>query len=271
MKLYNFYLVFICAISILLCSCNNDDEIIADSQKDVEFVENANILKFRDLGIFDEYVSNAKSVEGFESLYDNFLKAMDEAESYYDREGGYEEFKIKYVGLYFPEEGDDYSAYLPVSDENIAKLLNDAGCVMIGESIVDMKDINTYAQLEELGKTPPVEDGLRASKGFISPTYTFGGDRRIWIYSYKSAKRSGTYYNQVEVCFRKKGFLGQWYNYSSKTTLVVGSFTKTISSVSSHDYYVPCIMLGSSGNLPIPMANSGVVTWLGHAISIQIN
>lgn len=68
---------------------------------------------------------------GFYSLYDYFTDAMNEAESYYDRPGGYEEFKAKYAMLYFPEEGDDYSAYLPVKDQKIAKLLNANGEVSI--------------------------------------------------------------------------------------------------------------------------------------------
>ncbi|MDR0575085.1 MAG: hypothetical protein LBG96_13875 [Tannerella sp.] len=47
--------------------------------------------------------SETMSKYGFYSLYDDFIVAMEEAESYYDREGGYEEFKKKHPALYFPE------------------------------------------------------------------------------------------------------------------------------------------------------------------------
>ena len=100
------------------------------------------IIPIRDITLQDK---------GFHSLYDDFTNAMNEAESYYDRLGGYEEFKEKYSMLYFPEEGDDYSAYLPVSDKNIAKLLNSKGEVIIGGNTVNLLDISSYEQLKQLG------------------------------------------------------------------------------------------------------------------------
>jgi hypothetical protein len=68
--------------------------------------------RYENIKIFEKYLSQSEiDVQGFNSLFNIFSKAMDEAESYYDRSGGYEEFKAKYSALYFPEEGDDYSAY----------------------------------------------------------------------------------------------------------------------------------------------------------------
>lgn len=272
MKSNKLFFLFLLSFVAFFYSCTNNDEILENTAKDVEILANG-LLKFKDQSTFDLYVSTEKSVSGFNSFYDHFINAMDEAESYYDRDGGYEEFKAKYKKLYFPEEGLDYSAYLPVSDENVAKFLNKTGNVMIGDNIINMIDINSYSQLEALGRTVSFEEDksvgpqLRANISFISATYTFGGDRRIWIYTYFLEKRNGVYHNQVEVCFRKKGFLGQWYNYSSSTTLNVGNglYVASKSGVSSHDYYVECTMLSY---MPVPLANSGTVGWLGHTINI---
>jgi len=117
-------------------------------------MENGAILKFKDGETFGRFVENGTAVEGFYSLYDNFSDAMKEAESYYDREGGYEEFKAKYSSLYFPEYEDDYSAYLPVSDKNIAKFVNKDGDVIIGEENVTFKNIKSYNDLIEAGYVP---------------------------------------------------------------------------------------------------------------------
>lgn len=75
---------------------------------------------------------------------------MHEAENYYDTEEGYYKFKKKYSNLYFPEYGDDYSAYLPVKDKYVAKLLNSKGEVMINGNIVNLVDIYSYDQINFL-------------------------------------------------------------------------------------------------------------------------
>ena len=76
---------------------------------------------------------NPLQLDGFHSMYDDYVNALNEAESYYERHGGYEEFKEKYSMLFFPEEGDDYCAYLPISRKNVAKLVNSNGDVIIGD------------------------------------------------------------------------------------------------------------------------------------------
>lgn len=45
----------------------------------------------------EEILNNEVRIDGFKSLYDIFEEAMRDAESYYDREGGYEEFKEKFT------------------------------------------------------------------------------------------------------------------------------------------------------------------------------
>jgi hypothetical protein len=90
-------------------SCNDEAKTIVDEVQDVELLAN-NVLKFKDQTTFDKYVNERIKIENFYSLADYYLDAMGEAESYYEREGEYEEFKEKYNELYFPEYEDDYSA-----------------------------------------------------------------------------------------------------------------------------------------------------------------
>jgi hypothetical protein len=81
------------AVSLLMVNCKNAIlEDIINPVKDVEVLEN-NILKFKDQASFDKYVEEERTIEIFYSLSNNFSDAMKEAESYYEREGGYEEFK----------------------------------------------------------------------------------------------------------------------------------------------------------------------------------
>ena len=182
--------------------------------------------------------------DGFHSIYDDYINAMNEAESYYDRPGGYEEFKEKYPMLYFPEEGGDYSVYLPVSDKNIAKLLNSDGEVVIGGEIVNLIDLNSYEELVNLGLTPPAEENHAdlTTKNIYPLNHLptkYCNSRKLWI---NTRVRPGTSPGVleeivIEVCFRKKGFLGKWYNYNSDTTLAWASgaiYRK--SGNSSHDY-----------------------------------
>jgi hypothetical protein len=175
--------------------------------------------------------SNIISKYGFYSLYDDFIAAMEEAESYYDRDGGYEEFKEKHPSLFFPETEDDYSAYLPVSDKEIAKLLNVKGEIMIAGKVVNLINVTSYNQLKELGVIPNDDtqwitlknaqvSSLTDSKEVETRVTTvlpeeFCNNRKLWVNcSYKSSNTV-----LVEVCFRKKGAFCKWYNYSSTTYL----------------------------------------------------
>jgi hypothetical protein len=179
----------------------------------------------------------------FHSLYDEYDAAMKEAEQYYDIEGGYEAFKKKYSSLYFPEYGDDYSAYLPVSSVEIAKLVNTKGEVFIDGKRLNMKDINSYEQLVQLGVTPPAENiQTRAAYPLNSlpTTYSDNKKRKIWV-NVKTRNGSTAAVLQevvIEVCFRKKGFLKKWYNYSSRTSLgTTPTFhEESKEGRSSHDY-----------------------------------
>jgi len=91
---------------------------------------------------------------------------MGDADNYYDTKEHYEEFKVKYASLYFPEYGDDYSAYLPVSNLKLAHLANKNGFIKINGELINCKDISSYAQLDSLGLTPP-NDKQKSKEVFV--------------------------------------------------------------------------------------------------------
>ena len=113
-----------------------------------------------------ENVSGLLKKEGFKSLYNVFDDAMGDADNYYDTKEHYEEFKVKYASLYFPEYGDDYSAYLPVSNLKLAHLANKNGFIKINGELINCKDISSYAQLDSLGLTPP-NDKQKSKEVFV--------------------------------------------------------------------------------------------------------
>lgn len=165
-------------------------------------------------------VTKSSSNADFESLYDVFERAMSDADDYYQREGGYEEYKEKYSCLYFPEYNEDYSAFLPVSDEAVAKVLNADGKVLIAGTEVDLRDVWSYEKIMELGLgMPEYDDSDNEETKSFSDYFTLTEDRqnvnskrKAWITLRgiefpEAAAKIG----RVDLCFRKKGILG-WYN-----------------------------------------------------------
>lgn len=211
------------------------------------------------------YLINSKNSfksEGFISLYDVYEEALSVAESYYEREGGYEEFKEKYSCLYFPEYKNDYSAYLPVNDKDLAKLLTPNGELIIGGRLTNLNNIDAYEQLQELGWGIPDIDNhdydksesalsslstkatktviLKAGKSYEE------NKKKIWV----DIKTYAPNLNppstcRFDVCFRKKGFLGAWYNHDAITDFFLRCTSDTYGpyqfrdgriGYSSHDY-----------------------------------
>ncbi len=193
-----------------------------------------------------------------------FESAMIEAESYYERKGGYEEFKEKYSMLFFPEEGDDYSAYLPISNKKLSRLANLNGDVLINNEVVSLKDITTYQQLVDLEETPPIEIMTRASSGDVISGInkipeTKSGKEKVWINSNTGLDGSIPIV-KVTIGFRRKNFAGIWYNHQSNTVatlkgrgglkLYAGKDHQSAVSTkafSPHEYYYAAEGLG-----PIP-------------------
>lgn len=234
---------------LLLSSCNNElveqQNLITDeSQLVIE--QSDGILSFDNESDFLEAVEKVRdeitsvalltrstTEDDFLSLYREFDQAMEEADDFYQRNGGYEEFKQKFPNLYYPEHNDDYSAYLPVSDEAIAKLVNPQGKVIINGVEKDMRDVFSYEKLQELGLAIPNETetvSLQALpiNNVIDPTIPYyraltevkqdiTSKRKMWVTvrGIEGNDSKVTFdkikYARIDVCFRKKGTLG-WYN-----------------------------------------------------------
>lgn len=178
-------LLIVCYFIVLFSSCNSDDfinEKVVDIKPPIQVVkisdfksrssnnehpsEDEFVLLFRDEEVFKETINEltgmslderlewTEELTDFNSIAQIYEQAMAEAENYYDRQGGYEEFKDKYSNLYFPEEGDDYGAYLPYKDDIEAFCANENGRLMIGEEIIDIEPLTTYEELIESGRAP---------------------------------------------------------------------------------------------------------------------
>lgn len=221
---------------IMLSSCNNelDEKVAITDETNTVFKQSDGILSFDSEADFMKAVealrnnepgaatsTRSASSEEFISIYDEFKRAMAEADDYYQREGGYEEFKIKFPNLYYPEYGEDYAAFLPVSDESVAKLLNQQGKVIIAGNEKDMRDVSSYEKIQELGLDMPEKDAVNedpTTRAFTDMKYLgteekdkMNDKRKAWITLRGIKDDKGGKIGRVDLCFRKKGVIG-WYN-----------------------------------------------------------
>ena len=227
---------------------NNEDSILSFSSFDefyqvAEALKNSSAIETSPNKLSPVTDDNKRIlIRGFKSIYNDYEEAMNEADNYYDSMEHYYEFKEKHPTLFFPEYENDYSAYLPVSNKYVAQLLNINGDVKIGGEIVNMKDVNSYEQLVELGEAMPEYDisTYDYTGDYLNgtPELKNGGDRKLKIRVYCEPGSEGVYQAiVVDVSFRKKGAFGAWYNYKSNTTLGwVGGQSWSKSGFSSHDY-----------------------------------
>ena len=237
------YLIIAAIIAVFGISCNEDtSDTIGNNLKNVEILEN-NILKFKDQETFEKFAKEGLRIDNFYSIANIYYDALKDGDNYYEREGGYEEFKEKYSTLYFPEVNNDYSAFLPVSDENIAYLINVEGNVYIGDELKNYIDINSWSQLVALGKTEPDFFDIQTRSDYfvngMSTQYNDRGDRKVWV-NMNRHKQNAIPYLHIEVCFRKKS-LGIWRNYTDAETILsnFGLYPtrEGKNGSSSHDYY----------------------------------
>lgn len=222
------------AFAVAIAACNKVDDSVLVSPKDSE--QSESILSFEDENAFQDALAdirrngdNARIItrsggSDFVSLYDEFDQAMTEADDYYQRDGGYEEFKAKFPDLYYPEYKEDYSAFLPVSDEDVAKLLNRQGKVLIAGEERDFRDVWSYDKIVELGLGMPEASAemIQTKAPTLPVNYfiltldkqTVNKKRQAWITLRGINVREETFQakiGRVDLCYRKKGALG-WYN-----------------------------------------------------------
>ncbi len=242
------YLFTITAFVATFVACEKNEllDAVKSDIKETETVKQneLNILTFNSEDDFYSTVENIRKMgysnvktrstqQNFKSIYDEYDEAMSVADDYYTRDGGYEEFKQKYPHFYYPEKGDDFSAYLPVSDEAVAKLLNKEGKVIIDGVERDFKDVFTYEKLEDLGLampsqtessstrftglSPVIDSSIPYNVVLTTSKKEINSKRRMWVtlrgiekdlFNLPFAKVKEA---RVDFCWRKKGKLG-WYN-----------------------------------------------------------
>lgn len=266
-----------------ITSCTNDLETmegvsLGEQKKDIVLLggnsltkssndQSDNILQFKDRTVLDETISRLKKMTNkerlewekkmnFISLNSIYEKALDEVTVTEGTAEEYNDLKEKYQNyLYFPEYKEDYGAYLPVSNEEIASVLNKNGEVIIGDEIVNMKDIFEYRDLQLTGNALYDLDVLPrlSNKDYIGNQYDSGwkevGSRKFKLKGGRRIMDVGKteIALHLEISFRKKGVFG-WMNYK-ETTQTTGSYSPYYGPVggtfyqeergrSSHDHYI---------------------------------
>lgn len=266
------------------CSDDSLDEAVDQSnQPQVVSRSEESMLQFASEAEFKEFVNTLSEIDEvekrnnliksrftiFTSLYDTYIEAMTDAADLDESRASYLQFKEKYdKALFFSSYKDDYGVYLPVSDITVAMLLDANGNVKIGSETCNMKDIQNYSQLQELGvamyddesdrnyvesrAVTNIQTITKSGEG-IGTEYDSGwhkeNGKKIKL---KCGRQVGSINNStseivprlhIEVSFRKKTWLG-WTNYSSKTTTTgtfsggyVGTVNFSKNADSSHDWW----------------------------------
>ena len=93
---------------------------------------------------------NGRKISNFNSIAQIYDQAM-AAESYYDRPEVMKNLS-EYNMLYFPEEGEDYGAYIPYKNDIEVYCANENGRLMIGEDVINIDPLTTYEELIEAGR-----------------------------------------------------------------------------------------------------------------------
>lgn len=269
----------------LACACSNDslDEVMNGTKQPEPIVRlERGMLQFDTESEMEEFVNALSEINeiekrnsliksrfgAFTSLYDTYIEAMADAAYLDESREAYLSFKEKYEkALFFSSYKDDYGIYLPVSDVTVAMLLDANGNVRIGDETRNMKDIQNYSQLQELGLTMYNDEANRnyvESRAVGIQTVTKSGEgigveydsgwhkengKKIKL---KCGRQVSSINNRtseivlrlhIEVSFRKKTWLG-WTNYSSRSTTTgtfsggyVGTVNFSRDESSSHDWW----------------------------------
>lgn len=273
------------------CACSNDSlteavdhsnqtpalsrsvENMLSFDSEASFQQSVSLLSNMDESKQKSWISShLKTITSLKDVYD---EAMEDAADLDESREAYLAYKKKYENaLYFSSYKDDCGAYLPVSNQIIAMLINTDGNIRIGNEVRCLKDISNYTQLQEVGMAmynaekdrnyvesraiadAPIVTLREAGKPIgDNNTYEFDSNwreenkRKIrlkcgrQVSSIDKNRRVIIPRLHIEVSFRKKTWLG-WSNYSSKTTTTgkfTGGYVGTIDfykhADSSHDWY----------------------------------
>lgn len=201
------------------------------------------------------------------SLLDIYHEAMEWSDQYLDETAeSYQSWKKNYGEyLYFPEYKEDYGAYLPVSNLLLAAVSNSNCNVVVGDQILNTRDIYNYNDLQIKGsdayyslndeildsekvatRAAMVDHEYRLMGSFsnCNEEYDSGweekNNRKLRVKVGRQVGGNGIRIH-IEISFRKKGILG-WSNYSSETNseftyrgTTYAGLKKTANS--SHDWY----------------------------------
>lgn len=216
-----------------MLSFNSQD----DFQATVTHLESLSSVEDKMNWIKENY-PNFKSIQ---SLYWDAMAEMGKMENV-DTDK-YEAFQQKYLGLYFPKYLEDAGFYVPMVNLDAAFLVNKECNVEIAGTVINLRDIEDYSKLIELGRAyysnespTPISDlasfNLNStSMKSVGPEYDSGwktydkrkvklkARRRFTSYSPTPVIKGSKSLFHLEFCFRKKTWLG-WVNYSSTSTIV---------------------------------------------------
>lgn len=235
-KIFFLYVFF-----IALFSCSNEELMENKTVTNKLTEDKIDILSFsNEIEFYNTVETVRKSVNNsietrsgtidseFHSLFDEYQQALNETDFYYQSEAGYEEFKAKYSSLYFPEYKDDFSVYLPVSDESISKLLNREGKVIIAGKEKDFRDVFSYDKIKELGLAIPFIDNPEVEIPVVKES-----DIPTIEINYPESVLRSSFNPQIDTIFtRVDQFTGglegsenfPFYNSDKKTKLWVNSY-----------------------------------------------
>lgn len=255
------------AFTVVACSDATMDEPVELVTVTRSVTDDVPMLSFGSLSEFNNVVDTLAAFKSdnerldwmkqhyadFYSLQNAYYDAMDAAGELGETEDEYNAFKEQFSMLYFPMEREDAGFYIPMQDLNKAFLVNASGNVKIAGQIINMKDINNYETLMELGRAyytlPQVTMyagveyfGLNQKVDPVGSEYDSGwaeyGKRKVKL---KLRKRIDNYVMlfHTEFCFRKKTWIG-WINYSAGAVISgtvkdsEGSLVIPVNSASDH-------------------------------------
>lgn len=257
------YFTLLC--SLLMLSCSSDfvcEEKMDDLQESKQLYSDLSddisttCLQFNSMQEFNSVIdtlTNMTIYEGkewvkshygdFFSLYNLYDKALIEAGEMEESLKGINALYNKYKDyLFFPKYKDDFGPYLPISKKQISMLTNINGDVIISGKRINMKDITSYSQLQDM-EDAIYDRALTVTRAWQeSPNHnTFGHEwaspwyksnnrkirlkcgRQNWSENPETLQSCARLH--VEISFRKKVLLN-WVNYSSRVAMT-GTFSGT--------------------------------------------